>query len=390
MLTGVYEPPLLIAGISYRQTGLEDFTRVKTEGLLSLGKSLLEIKRRFALQEVALIDTCNRFEILASTAQGYEAGLARLRDALPVEQTYFWGGAEAVRHFYRVIASLDSLVLGESQIVSQVKKSYLEAITSKTSGPYLHRLFQTGFHCSKEVRTHTALSSGNVSVVSVGIQLLQQVLGELKDKRILLLGAGETAELCLQHLYSNGCRDFVVANRSMERACELATLYGAAGIELESAYQFLPKVDVVISAMQSDGYWLDYQRFAQLNCPQTLCILDLAMPLSINPDVSKDESVYLFSLSDLRELAEQNRSNRQLAALEAEVIIDAQVLHYLKWTRRFEMRMQIEKMKDRAQFLAKQILLQQGKLTNSDAQEGELGQVQGKIFHEFLKLKKVV
>jgi glutamyl-tRNA reductase len=390
MLTGVHEPPLLIAGISHKRLGLDAFSRAKTEGLSAVGQSLLEIKRRFALREVALVNTCNRFELVASAAHGHEAGLDALREALPSEQSYFCDGAEAVRHFYRVLASLDSLIVGESQIVSQVKQSYLEAVQYKTSGPYLHRLFQTGFHCSKQVRTHTALSLGSVSVVSVGVQLLQQVLGDLKDKRVLLLGAGETAELCVQHLYSIGCRDIVIANRSIERASELASLYGAAGIELEAAYQYIPRVDLVISAMQLESPWLTAERFKTLAYKQTLCLLDLGMPMNLDPIIGEQDGVYLFSLNDLQRLADQNRNNRLLAAKEAEVIVDAQVLNYLKWARRFEMRTQISKMQQRAQLLADRIAAQQANVAGLGAYGSERERVSAKIFHEFLKLKKVV
>jgi glutamyl-tRNA reductase len=227
-----------------------------------------------------------------------------------------------VQHLFRVASALDSMVVGESEILGQAKKAYESARTSGAVGPYLHRLFQRAFRVAKQVRTHTDIARGAVSVGSVAVDLAQRIFGKLSDCKVLVLGAGETSERTARALISRGVSDLRVSNRSMDRAIELAQAVGGRAVPFEEWPTQCREIDILITSTASETPLLTPDKLApmlreRLDCP--LFIIDIAVPRDVDPTVNEMQGVYLYDIDSIRSVAEQSLALRrqQLAAAEA-------------------------------------------------------------------------
>ncbi len=295
------------------------------------------------VEEAALLSTCNRTEVYAQVAMGQEravaAWLARHHGLAPdALDAYLYEHRDesAVRHLFRVATGLDSLVLGEPQILGQVKDAWQAARARSRLRSSLDRLFQQSFSVAKRVRTDTRIGAHPVSVAFAAVRLARQVFSELDRATVLLVGAGDTIELAARHLVEARARRLLVANRTLEHAQALASQHGGYALPLAELARHLPEADIVISATAAREPVIRREAVrAALKARKhrPMFLLDLAVPRDIEAGVGELPDVYLYTVDDLEQVIEENRASRREAAAQAEAIIELQVDHFMAWWR---------------------------------------------------------
>jgi glutamyl-tRNA reductase len=330
-----YEPNVLVTGVSFRTVGIELREKIaqKTPQPEAIADSL--IKSGLA-REAAVLSTCNRFEIVSVGGDG--GGIKRFFESLielPIanrtESLYQYRDAAAVRHLYRVSSSLDSMVVGEAQILGQVKKAYQQAVEVGSVGAHLHHLFQSAFHVAKRVRSHTDVASHGVSVSYVAVRLAQQIFADLSDTSVVIIGSGEMAELAALHLCSHGCRRIIVANRTVERAAQLAERFGGLAVALSDLDRVLDTADIVIGSISIDRPIVTRVGLESRSSGKPLFLIDLGVPRNFAQDLAEIDNVYLYNIDDLASVAAENRALRESAAKDAEVVIEYGLLQFERW-----------------------------------------------------------
>ena len=332
--------PLIALGLNHQTAPLAIREKVAMDAA-ALPAALLELSKLGGVQEAALLSTCNRTEIYAQVEDGQEAAvgawLARHHGMEPSAlegYLYRHDDANAVRHLFRVATGLDSMILGEPQILGQVKEAWQAARDARSLRNPLDRLFQQTFSVAKRVRTDTRVGAHPVSVAFAAVRLARQVFARLDDATVLLIGAGDTIELAARHLVDAKVKRLLVANRTLEHAQALASRHGGVALPLSEMARHLPEADIVISATASRLPVLDKQQVAlalKQRRQRPMFLLDLAVPRDIAADVAALADVYLYTVDDLEQVIEGNKASRREAAQQAEAIIDLQVEHYLSW-----------------------------------------------------------
>jgi glutamyl-tRNA reductase len=308
-----------------------------------LPRALADVAERPDVLEVVLLSTCNRTEAW-TVAKDAKTGASALYSCLsefhevPLEETrphlYIHVGAEAIRHVFRVVSGLDSMVLGEPQIAGQVKEAFAAARNADTVGFLLDRLYQHALRTHKRVRSETQLGEGAVSVSYVAVELARKIFGDLSQRRVLVLGAGEMSELALQCLQSAGARTVHVANRTREKAVELAARHDGQVVDWDGFPAALAEADIVIGSTGAPHPVVrqDMVREAMTRRRnEALFLIDIATPRDVEPAVSDLYNVYLFNLDDLNSIAEENRRRRHAEADAAEQIVEAETEAFLQW-----------------------------------------------------------
>jgi len=293
--------------------------------------------------EAAILSTCNRTEIYCRLdAHDGRQAIQWFCDfhRLPADELqphlYLHPDQDAVKHAFRVAAGLDSLVLGEPQILGQMKSAFTAAHKAGTTGKILNRLFQQTFSVAKQVRTDTAIGASAVSVAYAAVSLARKIFQNLAVKKVLLIGAGETIDLVARHLREQGVAHIVVANRTVERADLLAREIGGEAISLAELPDRLAEADIVISSTASQLPILGkgaVERALRQRKHRPMFMVDLAVPRDIESEVSELDDVYLYTVDDLQEVIQENLQSRIDAAREAEKIIDIQVVDFMHWVR---------------------------------------------------------
>jgi glutamyl-tRNA reductase len=332
--------PLIALGLNHQTAPLALREKVALDAA-ALPAALSELSGLAGVQEAALLSTCNRTEIYAQVDDGQEAAvghwLARhhgLEHGAIEGYLYRHEDAEAVRHLFRVATGLDSMILGEPQILGQVKEAWQAARDANSLRSPLDRLFQQTFTVAKRVRTDTRVGAHPVSVAFAAVRLARQVFARLDEATVLLIGAGDTIELAARHLVDAKVKRLLVANRTLEHAQSLATRHGGVALPLSELARHLPEADIVISATASRLPVLDKSDVAaalKLRRHRPMFLLDLAVPRDIAANVAELADVYLYTVDDLEQVIEDNKASRREAAQQAEAIIDIQVEHYLTW-----------------------------------------------------------
>lgn len=296
------------------------------------------------IDEAAIISTCNRTEIYTvieheSAKQTLLQWLCRSRkvgeDWLS-NYLYEYSGADAVRHLLRVSAGLDSLVLGEPQILGQAKTAYQDACDAGTVGRTLSRMFQNAFSVAKQVRTETAIGANPVSVAFAAVSLARQIFGDMSTNTAMLIGAGDTIELCARHLKDQGVRKMIIANRTVERAETLAKAVSGEAIALGDMADRLSECDIVISSTASPLPVLGkgtVERALKQRRHRLMFMVDLAVPRDVEPEVEQLKDVYLYTVDDLHDVIDENLRSRQQAAHEADEIVSMRVEQFMAWQR---------------------------------------------------------
>lgn len=293
------------------------------------------------VQEATILSTCNRTEIYCAAepevAEHIPSWLAdfnslKAHDLRP--HLYQYNKDLAVRHAFRVASGLDSMVLGEPQILGQMKTAVRAASEAGSLGTLLHQLFQKTFSVAKEVRTQTAIGAQSVSMAAASVRLAQRVFGDLSKTRILFIGAGEMIELCSTHFSAQKPSCMIVANRTLERAETLASQFDGQTMKLADLPDRLAEFDIVVSCTASSlpilGLGL-VQKVSKSRRHMPMVMIDLAVPRDIEPEVSQLDDVYLYSVDDLGRYVQMASDSRQAAVVQAEAIIDSRVQHFMHW-----------------------------------------------------------
>jgi len=334
-MSAEYPQEIGVIGCSYRTlpvAGREELAqwRPAAEGWLQ------SAVRGGALAEAALVSTCNRFEMIVAGEGATEQAMRQFAQRVPDSTLYCYQNRDAVRHLYRVASSLDSLVIGESQILGQVKASYERARELGMVRKYLHHLFQGAFSTAKKIRTHTEIADYGVSVSYVAVQLARQMFGPLSASRAAIVGSGEVAELVALHLGAAGCSEIVVANRTVSRAAELAARFGGRAVSLDELPRLVKEVDIIVGSITIDRPILEAKTIREARRSRPLFLIDLGVPRNFSEAVRSVSGVYLAGVDDLASIADTNRALREEAALEAGVVIDYGVHQFERWLKRVE------------------------------------------------------
>jgi glutamyl-tRNA reductase len=298
------------------------------------------IARQAGCAEALLLRTCNRVEVYGVSNKRISIDeIARCltpetnRDqdnyALPF---YRFEDNECIQHLFRVASGLDSMIVGESEIFGQAKKAYESARTSGAAGPYLHRLFQRAFRVAKQVRTHTDISRGAVSVGSVAVELAQRIFGNLSECKVLVLGAGATSERTTRALVSRGVTDLRVSNRSLDRARELADSVGRRDVPFDDWVAQCREIDILLTSTASETPLLTSEVLKPMlwqRLDRPLFIIDIAVPRDVDPRVNELEGVYLYDIDSIRSVAEQSLALRRQQVAAAEAIIADHVTEFV-------------------------------------------------------------
>ncbi|WP_444929970.1 glutamyl-tRNA reductase [Microbulbifer sp. SSSA002] len=334
--------PILTLGINHDSASVEVRERVAFAPEVMPG-ALGDARKALGCRELAILSTCNRTEIYGNLDA--EALLQWLSEyhQVPLEQlrscAYVHSGEEAIRHMMRVACGLDSLVLGEPQILGQIKSAYAVARESGSVGSELHRVFQRVFTVAKKVRTETAIGENPVSVAYAAVSLASRIFTDLKKQTALLIGAGETVELVARHLLDQGIKQVIVANRTLSRAQLLAESFGAEAILLADIPEHLARADIVISSTASQLPILGkgaVESALRKRRHRPMFMVDIAVPRDIESEVGELDDVYLYTVDDLRGVIDEGKRSREKAAEAAQEIVDAAAAEFTKESRSLE------------------------------------------------------
>ncbi|AWL11500.1 Glutamyl-tRNA reductase [Saliniradius amylolyticus] len=307
----------------------------------SLFDAFEQLKGQLGSQEAVILSTCNRTEVYLDAETELQSALCDwLAEFHQVDceqlkaASYVRSDEQAIRHLMRVASGLDSLVLGEPQILGQVKQAYTSAKHGGMIGSRFERLFQHTFSVAKKVRSETDIGANAVSVAFASVQLARHIFSDLGRCRVLLIGAGETIELVARHLYEAGVRQLSVANRTLARGQLLAESLGAEVLTLSQIPEHIGEADIVISSTASQlpivGKGV-VERALKQRRHQPMLLVDLAVPRDIEAEVAELDDAYLYTVDDLQQIVEKNLSNRQSAAADAERFIDLGVSQFSQW-----------------------------------------------------------
>ncbi|MFZ3131245.1 MAG: glutamyl-tRNA reductase [Desulfosporosinus sp.] len=306
-------------------------------------EALKKLKNYPGLQGVVILSTCNRTEVYAATTD-VEIGIYSIKKFLTnhhgieenVLEQYLYAHTlyDAVRHLYRVASGLDSMVLGETEILGQVADAYQQACEAEVTNKAMNVLFQNALAVGKRVRTDTLIDQHPVSISYTAVELAKQQFGELQGKRILIMGAGEMSTLTVKHLVAAGANTVLVSNRSYEKAALLAKECSGQAVRFDDLDQYLQEVDIVISATASTHFMLRPERIQEImktRKERPMLLIDIAVPRDIHPDVGKIPYITLLDIDDLRGVVDRHHQEREIAAVNAEKIIEEEMLIFLKW-----------------------------------------------------------
>jgi glutamyl-tRNA reductase len=318
---------IFAAGISFKTApvALREQLAVAPSRLV---ETAIRLKQQGGLSELALVSTCNRVELygVSDHAEGLVdlfASLART----PVNVSpyvYVHAGEDAARHLFAVASGLDSMVLGETEILGQLKKAYDTALRHRQTGGQLNKIFQKAFNVAKQIRTETNIQRGSVSVASVAVELAEKIFSSLPDHPVLVIGAGDTGEKTARALLSRGARRILVSNRSRERAEALALELGGRAVAFEDWAAEFSGIDIVISSTAAPHYILDRAKLEGLmkaRKQRPLLLIDIAVPRDIDPEIQLLENVYLYNMDDLQEIAGDYLRQRQDEIARCQAVI---------------------------------------------------------------------
>ncbi len=354
-------------GLNHRTAPLEIREKISfpEEGLVRCLETLQDLS---SLTEGLILSTCNRVEIYAATRDP-ERGVEEIKGflaqqhhlhLLEFESTlYALQGEEVVRHIFRVASSLDSMVVGEPQILGQLKEAYRTARTTRTTGTLLNRLLHRAFSVAKRVRTETSIGDRAVSVSFVAVELAKKIFGHLEGREVLIIGAGEMCELAAQHLVRGGVKGVTVTNRTWERAMGLAEKFNGEAIPFAEFPNSLLRVDIVISSTSSPDYILrkkEVSKTIRERKNRPLFFIDIAVPRDIDPQVNSIDNVYLYDIDDLQEVAETNIKGRQQEAQRAEEIVATEMEKFCRWYQSLEVVPTIVSLRERLEKIRKREL----------------------------------
>lgn len=372
---------LTVLGINHRTAPVEIRGQVAFTPE-QLEQALGELCTLEGVHEAAILSTCNRTELYCAREDTSPDAISdwlcrfhRLDSATLRPHLYSYQEEAAVRHVLRVAAGLDSMILGEPQILGQMKTSYQQALKSGSIDTLVNRLYQHTFSVAKQVRTDTAIGASPVSVAFAAVSLSRQIFGDLENQCALLIGAGETIELSARHLHERGIGKLIIANRTVSRAHDLAAQFDGYGIGLDEIHAHLAEADIVISSTGSPEPVLDrdtVQAALKNRKHRPVLMIDIAVPPDIDAAVAELNDIYLYTVDDLKQVIEEGQRSRQEAARQAEEIIDTQVEHFMSWVRSLDAVPVLRAYRDHAEHMGEAELARARHQLEQGAEPGEV------------------
>ena len=358
---------LLGLGVSHKTAPLELRERLSlTEGRAV--SALRELTAAAGIHEAAAISTCNRTELYLivsdpveaeSTALGVLSRQAEIRPTELLGHLYSYRSSEAARHLLRVTAGLDSMIVGEAEIQGQVKRAYELALVEGATGPILNRLFRGALTSGGRVREETAIAEKGVSIPSVAVELARRALGNLSERRVLVIGAGDTAELVAKALVARGVRTVFVANRHYDRAIGLAQRFDGVAVRFDELPGELEAADIVVSATNSPHHIVERDGLEQVmetRSGRPLLLVDIAVPRDIEPECREIAGVSVYDIDDVQQIVERNASGREAEARGAERIIEAELDRFERWLASLEVVPTIAALRGRGEEVVRRVL----------------------------------
>jgi glutamyl-tRNA reductase len=358
--------PLLTLGLNHRTAPVT----IREQTVFAPDKISLALRDLITVPDVheaAIISTCNRTEIYCHlSSEQPDRTLSWFLDHHGMHDMdhaafiYHYIDQKTIQHLFRVACGLDSMVLGEPQILGQLKAAYRHAEEAGTLGRQLGKLFQHAFSVAKQVRTETSIGANPVSVAFAAVRMAQQIFSDMSQLTVLLIGAGETIELAARHFTRNGVNRIIVANRTLAHGKALADKFNGTAIKLASLGEYLHQADIVVSSTASQLPIIGkgaVETALKQRRHQPMFMLDIAVPRDIEPQVSQLADVYLYNVDDLQSVIQENRRSREDAAKKAEAIIDMQVESFIAWQRSLEAVHTIRKYRENAQQMGQQSLI---------------------------------
>lgn len=333
---------LLVLGLNHKSAPVE----VREQLAFSPSKvteALELLRKRFPSCEAVILSTCNRVELYACSPDD-SLNEEAVMDFLSVfhgietdkfrEHMYCYSGPELVRHLFHVSSSLDSMVVGESQIVSQVKEAYIAATSCEVTGKIMHQLFQQALAVAKTVHSNSRIAQGKVSISSVAVEFAEKIFQDFSDKTVFVIGAGEMAELVLKSLVEQGTRTVMVSNRSYDRAVNLAKEFGGRAVRFDDLASEIARADIVISSTAAPHYVLHPNHIKEAMLQRKgnpMFLIDIAVPRDINPEVGRLDNVYLYNIDDLQSVVSQNVDDRAKEMETCTVMVEKEVERFMHW-----------------------------------------------------------
>lgn len=333
---------ILIIGLNHRTANVETRERLAFNGP-KLEEGVFGLKKIPEVKEVAVLSTCNRVELytcVSNTASAAEniknflSGFHNVARSDFEKSLYIHTDTDAIKHILRVGASLDSMVVGEPQVLGQLKDALDFALSKKTTGVLLNKLMKKAISTAKRVRTETKIAENAVSISFAAVELAKKIFTDLSGKSFMLLGAGEMAELAARYIIGNDVKDVIVANRTYERGCELAKEFNGRAVRFEGFLNELIHTDIVICSTGAPTYVLhreQMQKVMKERKNKPVFIIDISVPRNIDPNINKIDNVYLYDVDDLQEVVDTNMLERKKEAENAEKIIDEEVEKFIRW-----------------------------------------------------------
>lgn len=400
------EQQIHLFGLSHKTAEVEIREKFALTGFNPVAMEM--VSKDGPVYETLVLSTCNRVEILCVGNQDQEqvkdkvlenwAGFCGAEKDLLNRHIYHYTDREAVRHLFTVAASLDSMVLGEPQILGQLKDAYRKAVEERSTGVIINRMMHKSFSSAKRTRSETAVSSSAVSISYAAVELAKKIFGELDTHKAMLIGAGEMAELAALHLLNQGLKEIMVANRTLERARELARRFGGQAMCLEDIFDYLHHIDIIISSTGSTSAIIrarDVREVLKKRKHRPMFFIDIAVPRDIDPDVNQLDNVYLYDIDDLQEVVEENLAGRREEAQKAEEIVEQEVDKFEKWLKSLDLSPTIVDLLNKGETIARKEVRKSLRNLPPDADERTVQTMEhlaeslvGKLYHEpivFLK-----
>ncbi|MBI5187701.1 MAG: glutamyl-tRNA reductase [Nitrospirae bacterium] len=358
---------VLIVGLNHKTADIDIREKLSFNGL-KLEDGMIKFKGLPEVEEAMILSTCNRVELYANVSDAEKASmsikgfLSRFHNidmAVLDNVLYIYDDVAAIRHVFRVASSLDSMVVGEPQILGQLKEAFEFALEKKTTGLLLNKLMKKAISVAKRVRTETRIAENAVSISFAAVELARKIFTDLSEKSFMLLGAGEMAELAARHLMNNGVKEVIVANRTYERACELANEFNGRPVKFDEFPQEMVHTDIVICSTGAPRYVLmkdQMQKVMKERKQKPVFIIDISVPRNIDPKINQLENVYLYDIDDLQGIVDANMLERHKEAEKAERIIEEEVETFLKWQSSLDSVPTIVALRDKAEEIKKEEL----------------------------------
>ncbi|MBM4053227.1 MAG: glutamyl-tRNA reductase [Planctomycetes bacterium] len=331
---------ILVVGLNHKSAPVEIREKLAFNNN-SVSSALSLFTQKYPSSEAVILSTCNRVEMYASSA----SDAVKLEDILSFlaefhkigenefsQYMYHYKDDRAVTHLFHVSSSIDSMVIGESQILSQVKEAYTLACVEESTGKILNQLFQQALNLSKTIHTNTSIGQGKVSISSVAVEFAEKIFQDFTGKMVLVVGAGEMCELLLKHLYEEGARTIIVANRTFERAQAIADAFQGQAIKYELLGEYLSKADIIITSTSAPHYVIHTDQVKEAikhRRGNPIFLIDIAVPRDIEPGVGNIDNVYLYNIDDLQTVVNQNIDDRTREIEKCREIIEKEVEHFM-------------------------------------------------------------